>query len=163
MGRSQESGHGDGPTGGETYAGGAAYRPERIEDSLTRGSHTTQWLRDRFGEALRTVLVYDESVNEYTYLADRVDDQYSDDELDRIAREHGFRDALTGPHFESLFHLGDTTATVTRFEDGTLVQVPFGETTGIVLTVESGTPIDLNGLVGALRTDYRPEFVSTDD
>ncbi|MFB6077823.1 MAG: hypothetical protein ABEJ80_02445 [Halarchaeum sp.] len=162
MGRSQESGHGDGPTGGGERADGAAYRPERIEESLTRGSHATRWLRDRFGDALRTVLVYDESVNEYTHLADRVDDQYTDGELDRIAREHGFRDALTGPHFESLFHLGDTTATVTRFEDGTLVQVPFDDATGVVITVESGTPIDLDELVGALRTDYRPEFVSTD-
>jgi len=122
-----------------------------------------EWLYDRYGDALRTVIVYVDDVSEYVYLSERVSESYSTAELETIAAETAFRDALTDPHFESLFHLGDTTATATLFEDATLVQVPFDDATGVVITVEGDHSIELDELVTAIRDDHRPEFVATDD
>ncbi|MFB6077822.1 MAG: hypothetical protein ABEJ80_02440 [Halarchaeum sp.] len=126
---------------------------------VNHSSRLAEWLDDRYGDALRTVIVYVDDVSEYVYLAERVDDAYSTDELERIAAETAFRDALSNPHFESLFHLGDTEAAVTRFEDATLVQVPFDEDRGVVLTVGRDASLELDALVTALRADHRPNFV----
>ncbi|GGL35484.1 hypothetical protein GCM10009037_18920 [Halarchaeum grantii] len=140
---------------------GIARRPDESEESLVReSSHLTKWLYDRYGDGLRTVLVYDGAVSEYTYLADHVGEQYSDAELERIADEHAFQDSLSNPHYESLFHLGGTEATVTLFEGATLVQVPFDNTTGVVLTVDRARSLDVDALVETAREEHRPEFVS---
>lgn len=163
MGRDQTSESERAGEESSEHTGGRAYRPQTIEESLIFDtSYLTKWLYDRFGAALRTVLVYDGAVSEYTYLAGDVGAMYTDTELDRIADEHAFQDALSHPHYESLFHLGDTEATVTLFEDATLLQVPFDDATGVAFAVERGCAVDVDDVVTTLRGEYRPEFVSGD-
>lgn len=49
---------------------------------------------------------------------------------------------------------------MTLFEGATLVQVPFDNATGVVLTVDRARSLDVDALVETAREEHRPEFVS---
>jgi len=137
--------------------------PDDDGESIVRNAAELEgWLRERYGDALRTVLVYEGAVNEFVYSAATVANRYTAEEFERLAEETAFRDALTNPHYESLFHLGETEAAVTVFADATLVQVPLGDGRGFVLTVERGHGVAVNvgDLVTAVRGERRPRFVA---
>ena len=164
----RDSGDDDGGDGGRpsetdgqlSRSGGTVYVPSDGKESLLGPSDDlTTWLYDRYGDALRTVIVYRDDVSEYVYLSDRVGEEYTTAELERIADETAFRDALTNPHYESLFHLGETDATAPLFTDATLVQVPFDESTGVLITVEREVAVDVDALASALREAHRPGFL----
>lgn len=166
-----------GDDGGEDDGGGDGGGTSGADDRLSRSEGTayipgdgngplleqsddlTAWLSEQYGDALRTVIVYRDDVSEYVYLSNRVRSDYTTADLERIAGETAFRDALTNPHYESLFNLGETAATATLFADATLVQVPFDESTGVLITVDREVAVDVDRLTTALREAHRPTFL----
>ncbi|MFC7096743.1 DUF7522 family protein [Halobaculum marinum] len=93
-------------------------------------------LRREVGDALRAVGTYDGDDYHVRYLRDDVAPALDDDDLDAI-RQGAVFDSLERDYYERLFSTaGDFEATVRRFEDALVVEVPTGHGGGVLASVD---------------------------
>jgi len=104
--------------------------------SETPSEALTEYLRDRVGEHLRSVLAYDGDGGELLYVRDDVADQYSEAEIANIVREVRL-EAIEKPHQEDLYAHGSMNCTVRSFEDAVEIHLPRDETSGTVVAFDA--------------------------
>ncbi|MFC4551616.1 MULTISPECIES: DUF7522 family protein [Halorussus] len=113
--------------------------------SPSRSETLTDFLRNRVGDHLRSVLYYDESGGELLYIRDDVADRYSKTEVADVERDVRL-EAVDKPHQEDLYDHGALNATVRCFDDAVEMHFPHDET--------SGTAVALDGEVFAIHNTF---------
>ena len=113
--------------------------------SVTSSEALTEFLRNRVGDHLRSVIYYDDDGGEVLYVRDDVADQYTDDDIDQVVRDVRL-EAVEKPHQESLYEHGPLNCTVRSFEDAVEMHFPHDET--------SGTAVALDGEVFAIHNTF---------
>lgn len=103
------------------------------------------FLKQRVGDHLRSVLYYDDDGGEFLYVRDDVGDQYDDTELEDVLQDVRL-EAVEKPHQEDLYAHGPLNCTVRSFEDGVEMHFPHDET--------SGTAVALDGEVFAIHNTF---------
>ncbi|WP_435178668.1 DUF7522 family protein [Halorussus sp. AFM4] len=114
----------------------------------------TEFLRERVGDHLRSVLAYDDEGADLLYVRDDVADQYTDEEMARVADDVRL-EAIDKPHQESLYEHGRLDATVRSFEDAVEMHFPHDET--------SGTAVALDGEVFAIHDTFLGQCMNAMD
>ncbi|NHN58633.1 MULTISPECIES: hypothetical protein [Halorussus] len=105
----------------------------------------TEFLRERVGDHMRSVLTYDDEGAELLYVRDDVADQYTDEEMARVADDVRL-EAVAKHHQEDLYRHGELNATVRCFDDAVEMHFPRDET--------SGTAVALDGEVFAIHNTF---------
>lgn len=113
--------------------------------SGTPSEALTDFLKDRVGDHLRSVLRYDEDGGEFLYLRDDVADQYSEGEMKQVVRDVRL-EAVDKPHQESLYSHGSLNCTVRSFDDA--VEMHF------LRDEKRGTAVALDGEVFAVHNTF---------
>jgi len=99
-------------------------------------------LRDHVGESLRSVARYDADGYEVLYLREDVDADYVSEELGEIYDDLVLS-GLGTTRVESLFNAGDLECTVYGFEDASVFHVVSGRESGLVVSVDSDTAVNM--------------------
>ena len=105
----------------------------------------TDFLQQRVGDHLRSVLYYDSDGGEFLYLRDDVADEYDDAERENVLRDVRL-EAVEKPHQEDLYAHGPLNCTVRCFENAVEMHFPLDET--------SGTAVALDGEVFAIHNTF---------
>ncbi|MFC7080377.1 DUF7522 family protein [Halorussus caseinilyticus] len=113
--------------------------------SVTSSEALTEFLRNRVGDHLRSVIYYDDDGGEVLYVREDVADQYTDDDIDQVVRDVRL-EAVEKPHQESLYEHGPLNCTVRSFDDAVEMHFPHDET--------SGTAVALDGEVFAIHGTF---------
>ncbi|MFC4450010.1 DUF7522 family protein [Halorussus aquaticus] len=113
--------------------------------SVTSAEALTEFLQDRVGDHLRSVIYYDESGGDVLYVRDDVVDEYTDDDIEQVVRDVRL-EAVEKPHQESLYEHGPLNATIRCFGEAVEMHFPHDET--------SGTAVALDGEVFAMHNTF---------
>lgn len=112
-----------------------------------------EWLRDAFGDALRSAFAYDDDVVRFVHVRDDVEERYSRPEFDRVADELLFAASIEDDHQSGLYRLGDRAYAVDGFDEGTVVRVRCDETRGVGFSVDDAADVRIPGFVERVRED----------
>jgi predicted regulator of Ras-like GTPase activity (Roadblock/LC7/MglB family) len=107
--------------------------------------------REQLGEAVRAIAFYGADVLCVVEMAPSVRARYSEDELDKLAREAGVMAGFGDDHQEELYQLGELRYTLRGFEDGAVLRVPLGADNGVVVSVTPDADLGLPEFAGELR------------
>ncbi|WP_137286945.1 hypothetical protein [Halorussus salinisoli] len=114
----------------------------------------TEFLQDRVGDHLRSVIFYDDDGGEVRYVRDDVADQYTDDDIEQVVRDVRL-EAVEKPHQENLYEHGPLDCTVRSFDDAVEMHFPHDET--------SGTAVALDGEVFAIHDTFIGQCIDAMD
>ncbi|WP_158057073.1 DUF7522 family protein [Halorussus halophilus] len=103
------------------------------------------FLKQRVGDHLRSVLYYDSDGGNVLYLRDDVAEQYDDSEREKVLQDVRL-EAFEKPHQEDLYEHGPLNCTVRCFEDAVEMHFAHDET--------SGTAVALDGEVFAIHNTF---------
>src|SRR6056297_1653070 len=103
--------------------------------SVASSEALTEFLRERVGDHLRSVIYYDDDGGEVLYVRDDVADQYTDDDIDQVVRDVRL-EAVEKPHQESLYEHGPLNCTVRSFDDAVEMHFPHDETSGTAVALD---------------------------
>lgn len=95
----------------------------------------TEFLTDRVGDHLRSVLRYDEDGGELVYVRDDVAERYSTAEIKRVFQDVRL-EGMGKPHQEDLYDHGSLNCTVRSFDDAVEMYFPRDETTGVAVSLD---------------------------
>ncbi|MDY6765423.1 MAG: hypothetical protein SV377_07060 [Halobacteria archaeon] len=107
-----------------------------------RYSELDNFLRDRVGEYLRSIVHYDEEEYEFLFFRSDVEALYSDEELAKI-HEEWIIERLSKDFLENLFHIGELKGITQVFDDAVLVFLPLEEYEGIFFAYDSDADIQM--------------------
>jgi len=113
--------------------------------SVASAEALTEFLRERVGDHLRSVIYYDDDGGEVLYVREDVADQYTTDDIENVVRDVRL-EAVEKPHQEDLYSHGPLNCTVRSFEDAVEMHFPHDET--------SGTAVALDGEVFAIHNTF---------
>lgn len=107
----------------------------------------TEFLSERVGDHLRSVIRYDEDGADLVYARDDVAADYSDAELERVFRDVRL-ESVGKPHQEDLYDHGRLNCTVRCFEDGVEIHFARDETSGTAVSLDPEVFVAHNTFVG---------------
>lgn len=105
----------------------------------------TEFLKERVGNHLRSVIFYDNNGGEVLYVRDDVADEYSENDIEEVVRDVRL-EAVEKPHQESLYSHGPLNCTLRSFDDAVELHFPHDET--------SGTAVALDGEVFPMHNTF---------
>jgi hypothetical protein len=111
-------------------------------------------VRERAGDALRSVSVRDERTVTVRYLRDDIEDRYDRAELREVADEL-FLAGLSDGYHRSLYRMGGLRFEARGFETGKAVRVPLSERADLFFTVDADAALDLHAVAEAAREAHR--------
>lgn len=103
-------------------------------------------LRKEAGDALRSVGEYDRQEKEILYILEDVETIYSQEEVDNIFDDLALQ-GLSRRHLEDLFDAGSLTCAMFKFDDALMFHFPETDYTGLFVTVDTGSDLDLESFV----------------
>ncbi|WP_135830386.1 DUF7522 family protein [Halorussus halobius] len=95
----------------------------------------TEFLRERVGDHLRSVVRYDEDGAELVYVRDDVAERYSTAATERVFQDVRL-EGMGKPHQEGLYDHGSLNCTVRSFDDAVEMHFPHDETTGVAVSLD---------------------------
>jgi hypothetical protein len=128
------------------------------ESILESDDGLVEWLRDEYGDDLRVVGVYTETTFEMLYMAEKVREQYSRDEIYAMSDEFIMSDSRENTYLERLFHLGRIKYVVHGFDDGQVFRIPLDQGTGLIVSVASTTDVSLPVFIRQLKSEHAVTF-----
>lgn len=96
--------------------------------------------------ALRSVAYYDEAKYDSLYRREDIETGYTPDESQEIIDDLTVQ-GLSRQYLESLFNAGSLECTMLRFEDALMFHFPESDHTGLFVTIDTGTTIDIDQFV----------------
>lgn len=103
-----------------------------------RGEPLVEFLLGQVGENLRSVVRYDTDGYDIVYVREDVGDQYSEADLEAVARDLGI-DAFEKGHQEGLYVHGALNCTVRCFDDAIEMNFLFEHGDGIAVSLDGET------------------------
>ena len=95
----------------------------------------TEFLEERVGDHLRSVIFYDDHGGEVLYVRDDVADEYTDEDIGEVVRDVRL-EAVEKPHQESLYAHGPLNCTLRSFDDAVELHFPHDETSGTAVALD---------------------------
>lgn len=120
-----------------------------VEDGLV------EWARERLGDELRVVGIYDEYTFELLYAADAVREEYTEQEFAATGDEFVLSSMREDPYQEDLYHLGGLEYVVHGFEEGQVIRIPLDDSRGVVVSAGHDVDVPLPGFVEELRREHK--------
>ncbi|WP_132058411.1 hypothetical protein [Halorussus amylolyticus] len=96
----------------------------------------TDFLENRAGDHLRSVLQYDSDDKTVVHVRDDVADEYSDDDVAAVMQDLRL-EAIEKSHQESLYDHGELNCTVRCFDDAIELHFPREEAKGTVVALDA--------------------------
>lgn len=103
-------------------------------------------LQDRAGRNLRSVIFYEDGAYELAYIRSDVEQEYTDEEIERVVEEMK-AEAAARPAAEWLYSHGELECIVRMFEYGVEVHIPLTETAGVAIGLEANSLVLLQAFV----------------
>lgn len=107
-------------------------------------------IRDAVGDGLRTVAAYDPEGYEFYYQRADVAESVTEEQVDRIHDEIVIQ-GLGKAHLEDLFDAGSLHCSVHHFEEVTTFHLVRDEASGLFVSVDADTDVELPGFVDRCR------------
>lgn len=96
--------------------------------------------------ALRSVAYYDEAKYDSLYRREDIEIGYTPEESQAIIDDLTVQ-GLSRQYLEDLFNAGALECTMLRFEDALMFHFPESDHTGLFVTIDTGTPLDIDQIV----------------
>lgn len=110
--------------------------------SLTAAKSMVEFLRQDAGPYLRSAFHYDAEEYELLYIRDDVDEQYTDEELQRVVDDWRAK-KWDGDEYERLLSVGNLHCTVRLFDEAIIFHFAQGPRVGTVVTLDPQAGRDL--------------------
>ena len=95
------------------------------------------YLDQRAGDSLRAVGHYSADDYEIVYLRDDVRDRYSDADIKEIVKNLRWESFAKSTH-EGQYHLGSLNCSIQAFVEGVVMQFPYDDKHGTLITLDPG-------------------------
>lgn len=118
-------------------------------------------VRQETAASMRRAIRYDGEAFDVLYHRDDVAEAYTDAEHEEVAKNLVLKGYDDAPHQGELARYGALDATVRWFEQAVVVQVPFGEWTGVVCTFDREAGTDPGRLTGAVLAAVEAQAPTT--
>lgn len=114
----------------------------------TLANRLERFFDNRVGDALRSIIAYEEDSNQLVFVRDDVAKQYSDEELIQSIEDTRF-DSLTKPMYEDSFseEHGELTCLVQVFENAVEMNFVLDDGAGVAVGMDAAALQETNGLV----------------
>lgn len=130
------------------------------ESIIASDDGLVEWVREKFGDEVRTVGAYDDRTFELLYITAAVREQYTQQELIATGDEFVLSGRKEDPYHERLYHLGEFKYDVQGFDEGLVIRIPLGETRGLLVSFDSTATISLPQFVDQLTRRHDVVFQS---
>ncbi|WP_134670907.1 DUF7522 family protein [Halorussus marinus] len=118
--------------------------------SVAAAESLTEFLRERVGDHLRSVVHYTADDWQVVYLRDDVADRYADGEIERAVDDVRL-EGLGKPHQESLYDHGELNCTVKCFENAVEMHFAHDANTGTAVALDAEVFAVHNTFIGRCR------------
>ena len=95
----------------------------------------TEFLKERVGDHLRSVIFYDDAGGQVLYVRDDVADEYTDADIEEVVQDVRL-ESVDKPHQESLYSHGPLNCTLRSFDDAVELHFPHNETSGTAVALD---------------------------